>query len=357
MSSHNTISLSAALCLSAALLAPAAGAAETKAWEKKVPLNLKDLLAIQAKVQKMLPKALEATVALRAGGGSGSGVIVSKDGLVLTAGHVSGTPGRTFTVVLKDGREFKGKALGMSRQSDSGMLQILEPKNLPTVPWLKDGNPKEGDWCVSVGHPGGLQKARGLVVRVGRVIGSASRTIRTDCKLVGGDSGGPLFDLEGRVIGINSRVGGRTVDTMSGLNFHAAIDSFRKDWKDLKAGKRVGEPSTSGGYLGVFAEDHPKGAKVLEVIAGSPAEKSGLKEGDIIVEVNKKKVASKADLQKHVGAAKPDQTVKVAVERNGKKKTFDIKLTKRPSAAPPRRSTPPKKDEDKDDPKDNEKDE
>ena len=75
----------------------------------------------------------------------------------------------------------------------------------------------------------------------------------------------------------------------------------------------------------MFAEDHPKGAKVLEVIAGSPAEKSGLKEGDIIVEVNKKKVASKADLQKHVGAAKADQTVKVIVERAGKKKTFDIK--------------------------------
>lgn len=341
--------MGAALGLAVALPAPAVEAAETKAWEKKVPLNVKDLLAIQDKVQQMLPEAMEATVALRAGGGSGSGVIVSQDGLVLTAGHVSGTPGRTFTVVLKDGREFKAKALGMSRLSDSGMVQILEPKDLPTVSWLKNGNPKAGDWCVSVGHPGGLQKARGLVVRVGRVIRNDSRTIRTDCKLVGGDSGGPLFDLEGRVIGINSRVGGNSVDTMSGLNFHAAIAAFRKEWKNLKAGKRVGVPSTTGGYLGVFAEDHDKGAMILEVIAGSPAEKAGLKENDIIVEVNKKKVGSKADLQKHVGAAEPDQTVKVVVERNGKKKTFDIKLTKRPSAAPPRRSTPPKKDEDKND--------
>ena len=109
-------------------------AAEKKAWDKEAPENTADLLAIQKQVQKVLPKAMAATVTLQMGGSSGSGVVVNKEGLVLTAGHVSGRPGRAVTIILNDGRRLKGKALGKVDKDDSGMVQITDPPDdLPIV--------------------------------------------------------------------------------------------------------------------------------------------------------------------------------------------------------------------------------
>ncbi|HCE06744.1 MAG TPA: hypothetical protein DEQ62_10470, partial [Verrucomicrobiales bacterium] len=108
------------------------------AWEKEAPETVADLLAIQKQVQKVLPKCMAATVTLQMGGSSGSGVVVNKEGLVLTAGHVSGKPGRAVKIILADGRELKGKALGMNGKTDSGLVQITDPpKDLPVIEYDK----------------------------------------------------------------------------------------------------------------------------------------------------------------------------------------------------------------------------
>ena len=131
------------------------------AWEKEVPESIADLLAIQKQVQGVLKKCMAATVTLQMGGSSGSGVIVNKDGLVLTAGHVSGRPGRAVTVVLADGRRLKGKALGAHKGSDSGMVRITDPPdNLPLVDFdqSKDKLPKMGNGVSRWETPVGLTR-------------------------------------------------------------------------------------------------------------------------------------------------------------------------------------------------------
>src|SRR5262249_29460282 len=167
-----------------------------------------DLKVIQQQVRKVLDKVLPCTVGVRIGPGQGSGVVVSKDGYVLTAGHVSGPPGRPAVVILPSGKKVKAKTLGVNRGMDSGLIKITEEGEWPFAEMGKSADLKKGQWCLAVGHPGGFRPDRTPVVRLGRVVTNLKSIVHTDCTLVGGDSGGPLFDLEGKVIGIHSRIGG-----------------------------------------------------------------------------------------------------------------------------------------------------
>ena len=212
----------------------AEGVDEPKAWEKKVPENKADLLAIQAKLQAALPKAKTAVVALESGGGAGSGIIVSEDGLVLTAAHVSGKPGREVRIVLPDGRRVPAVTMGGSEISDSGMCKIKEEGKWPFVPMAEKGKAKIGDWCFALGHPGGFDEKRGIVTRIGRIINKRHSTLRTDCRLLGGDSGGPLFNLDGEVIGIHSRIA-----MSDDENFHAPIESYLEHWDLFQKGESI----------------------------------------------------------------------------------------------------------------------
>jgi len=296
--------------------------ADVPAWEKDAPETVADLIAIQKQVQTVLKKCMDATVTLQMGGSSGSGVIVDKDGLVLTAGHVSGRPGRVVTVILADGRRLKGKALGMHKGSDSGMVRITDPpKDLPIVDYKRSKSelPKVGQWCIAVGNPGGLDKDRGAVVRVGRVISRTPTTVRSDCMLLGGDSGGPLFDMTGVVIGIHSRISGA-----QDQNFHVAMPAFQKYWEAL-----IDPKSTTPAFLGVSTEDNDKGALVLEVHEDSPADKSGLKKDDIIQKVNDKEIKSAVGLTEVIRAFRPDTKVKIKLLRDGKEKELDVTLGSR----------------------------
>jgi len=296
--------------------------ADVPAWEKDAPETVADLIAIQKQVQTVLKKCMDATVTLQMGGSSGSGVIVDKDGLVLTAGHVSGRPGRVVTVILADGRRLKGKALGMHKGSDSGMVRITDPpKDLPIVDYKRSKSelPKVGQWCIAVGNPGGLDKDRGAVVRVGRVISRTPTTVRSDCMLLGGDSGGPLFDMTGVVIGIHSRISGA-----QDQNFHVAMPAFQKYWEAL-----IDPKSTTPAFLGVSTEDNDKGALVLEVREDSPADKSGLKKDDIIQKVNDKEIKSAVGLTEVIRAFRPDTKVKIKLLRDGKEKELEVTLGSR----------------------------
>lgn len=176
-------------------------------------------LAIQKQVETIQPTLTRSTVAIFAGGGFGSGVIVTPDGIVLTAAHViSGQQGRRMQVTLEDGRSFPATYLGADKQSDLGIIQIANAKNLPTVPIGDSATLRSGQWIVATGHPLGRRPGRPPVLRLGRVFTTSEmettrrdrQRIATDATLLNGDSGGPLFDLNGRVVGIHSMItGGR----------------------------------------------------------------------------------------------------------------------------------------------------
>lgn len=290
-----------------------------------------DFQAIQDRIQKMLKPAMAAAVQVRSGGAAGSGVIISEDGLVLTAGHVSATPGRSFKVLLNDGRELDAISLGNSTLTDSGMLQIQKPDKLPVAKLSGRTQPTLGEWCVAIGHPNGLDRQRGAVVRLGRIITISRSTLRTDCKLLGGDSGGPLYDLDGQVIGIHSRIY-ITPDS----NFHVAALSFHDEWTALKESQIVKSLKLEErGYLGVLTEPNAKGARVVEVVENSPAA-GKLKIGDIVTRFEDKVILTNADLNQFISLTSHSKNVKLSVQRDGKPVALEVQLARRPETVPPK---------------------
>lgn len=198
--------------------------------------SLQDLRAIEQHVEKVLKKVMPSVVGIRVGPGQGSGVIIKADGTVLTAGHVSGKPSQTAVIILPNGKAMKGTTLGQNKGIDSGMAKIAEGDNYPFVEMGDSASLRPGQWVIAIGHPGGFRKNRTPVVRVGRVLVANSFLIRTDCALVGGDSGGPLFDMQGRVVGIHSRIGGAAITE----NVHVPVNTFRDTWDKLAAGESWG---------------------------------------------------------------------------------------------------------------------
>ena len=197
-----SLSLGAAALLAGSLAFPSASFAD----------SLKER---QVKVNDVVAKTRPTVVAILSGNGSGSGVIVSGDGLILTAAHVvdaaalgkAAKASGEVSIVLPDGREVKGKVLGRDRTRDAAMVQILEGKDWPHVELASPKEIKEGEWCIAMGHPGGFDPQRGAPVRVGRLWQTNEKAFyRSDCTVSGGDSGGPLFDLEGKLIGIHSSI-------------------------------------------------------------------------------------------------------------------------------------------------------
>ena len=266
--------------------------------DKKVP-NAKDLIAIQELLQKNVAKARAATVCIQLGQGSGSGVIVNEDGLILTAAHVSAGVNKDLTVVMEDGKKYKARSLGLHSETDAAMIQITDKGKFPFVEIepakeRENASTKLGDWVFSLGHSGGFDKARGSGLRLGRLVRIADNTIQSDCTLIGGDSGGPLFDLNGTLIGIHSRVGGVTE-----INLHVPIHVFHTFWDDMVNEKFIGEgpfakkPKKGGAFIGIAVEKVEQGLKITDVDEEAAAGKAGVKIGDILTEVNGKKIADK----------------------------------------------------------------
>lgn len=290
------------------------------AFLKRAPTSVADLKAIEAHVQRIVPKLQAATVGVRSGRAQGSGVVISSDGYVLTAGHVSGKANRKVRLIFPDGKSVDGITLGAYNSADAGLMKITTPGNWPHVPVGELKDIDVGDWCLAMGHPGGFRKGRPPVVRLGRVIRRSLRTIHTDAVLVGGDSGGPLFDMHGRVIGINSRIGRSTT-----FNFHASIGAFSAKWDRMAKGEVWGSRGRRP-VMGVNGENHPKGCKVTDVPEGYPAEKAGIKVGDIITKFQGQNLKSFNDLI--VAVAKMDAGDKVSVEilRGDQTLTITMKL-------------------------------
>src|SRR5262245_25857950 len=296
---------------------PAPPAAVTKA----LPESIDDLKAFQKQVREVIDKVIPCTVCLQVGGASGSGVIVSEDGLILTAGHVSGEPGRKIKVILHDGRRVDGITLGRWSQIDSGMAQITTDGTWPYAELGVSKDLKAGQWCIATGHPGGIKKDRPPVVRVGRISFGNDNLIQSDCTLVGGDSGGPLFDMSGKVIGIHSRIGNPLT-----ANIHVPVDTYRDTWDQLVKSERIGETPV---WLGVKADVDSKNCKLGEITKDSPAEKAGLKAGDVITRFAGKDVGSYQDMVKLLQKQKPGDEVALELKRGDETKELRLTLGKR----------------------------
>ena len=271
--------------------------------------------------------------------GIGSGFIISQDGYILTNAHV--VNGATeVDVKLTDRREFKAKVVGSDSRTDIALLKI-DADRLPT---LKIGDPskvKVGQWVVAVGSPFGFQNSvtAGIVSAKSRSLPDSGYVpfIQTDVAVNPGNSGGPLFDLNGEVIGINSQIYSRTGGYM-GLSFAIPIDvAMHVEGQLQKYGK------VSHGRLGVtiqevdqnlaesFALKKTQGALVASVEDGSPAARAGVKSGDVILAFDGKDVDRSSTLPLLVGEMKPGQVAKMKIWRDGSERTVSVTVGAAPS--------------------------
>ncbi len=199
------------------------GLAEAPVILESTPRSVQDLMMLEKKLKEVLPKVLPALVCIQLKDSSGSGAIVTESGEIYSAAHVVNPVGTTFKIVMQDGTELAGKTSHYDADSDAGIAIVTEeklPQPLPTVPRAKE-LPEIGEWVFALGHGGGLDKARGPMVRLGRVVSLKGGVIKSDCKLIRGDSGGPLFNLRGELLGAHSRVGTSLED-----NVHLPMSMF-----------------------------------------------------------------------------------------------------------------------------------
>ena len=203
-----------------------------------------DLAEVQRRLMASTAKALASTVGMRVNRSVvGSGVVVSSDGLVLTAGHVTSEAGLDVEFWFPDGKRARGKTLGVCKWADAGMAKITDPGPWPHSPMAEANRFAVDDWVFAFGHPLGLIVNRPPPLRFGRIMQLQPDTVHSDCCIVVGDSGGPLFDLDGNVIGINSRISG--IDERPDLTYHVSINVFREYYDRLLAGE-VWETDASG---------------------------------------------------------------------------------------------------------------
>ena len=318
--------------LTCLLLVPArAEVARPVVNDKKAPEGRHDLEAIQKHLVGALPASRKATVCIDLGEGSGSGVVISPDGLILTAAHVTGGVGKEFTVIFEDGKKVKAESLGLVADTDAAMARITEEGSWPYVEVDRGDTSKLGDWVFSLGHSGGFDKERGVNVRLGRLVHVKEDTVQSDCSLIGGDSGGPLFDLTGKLIGIHSRVGLRTPE-----NLHVPVREFLKNWDGMLKSEFIGEgpfakkPEKGKGFLGLGTTARAEGGlKVDKVGRESPAEKAGLKEGDVILKMDGVELTTKEQFQELLKEKAPDDRVALELLRGGKTETLTLRLGER----------------------------
>ena len=371
-----------------------------------LPKSLDQIKAMEARVKSLSERVKDATVSIRMRGGQGTGVVVSSDGVILTAAHVIGRPRQMALITFRDGSRASAITLGVEAKKDSGMLKVLamlpdpvtdeesdidedtesedtdegtdeaestaddktnldedadsepsdsddeavdptesddddadapdstgssedksaidyvakafENEDLPMFDYLDMGVSQQlndGQWVVAVGHPGGLDEERGMVLRVGRIINQRDTALRSDCTLVGGDSGGPLVDMNGNVIAIHSRIGGRIQD-----NIHVPVDVFSDTWDKLSQGLKIGER----GKLGLSMNSDSN--IVSRVVVKGPADKAGINVGDIITAVNAKRVSNKQEFAKALKGSVPYEKVNVTVKRGSREVDLEVML-------------------------------
>ncbi len=271
--------------------------------------------------------------------GEGSGFIVSKDGYILTNSHVVGNV-NSITVKLKDGRQFNNaKVIGSDPDSQVALIKI-EGENFPVLEMGDSSKIQIGDWAVAVGNPFGLidTVTVGVISAVGRSnvgIAEYEDFIQTDAAINPGNSGGPLLDIDGKAIGINTAILSESGGFM-GIGFAIPINMARDIEEQLIKTGRV-----TRGYIGIYIQDLTpelagsfnlkanEGVVITEVAPGSPAEKAGLKAGDIILELNGRKMLSSSTLRNDVAMVKPGAKVNLLIYRDGKETPISVTIAEK----------------------------
>ncbi len=286
------------------------------------PKSLKDIQLLEKRVQSVLKKVAPATVSVS----GGSGVVISKDGLILTVQHVSRTPGRNVRVTFPNGKTARAVTLGGYAGVDGAMMKITDEGQWPHVEMGESKSLKDGQWCVAVGFPVSFDRGKQPPIRLGRVLRKSQTVLMTDCTIMGGDSGGPLFDLNGRVIGIHSRV-----NSSLSRNIHVPVDVFTTYWSRFLASeswssRRGSRTTTNRGYLGVRRAENSDEAVVDSLIKDGAAEKGGIKVGDKIIEFDGQAIKNFTELQLAIRKKKARDRVSVKVLRDGKEHLLRVRL-------------------------------
>ena len=264
----------------------------------------------------------------------GSGFIISADGVILTNAHVV-RDAKDVTVKLTDRREFRAKVLGSDPKTDVAVLKI-DAKDLPTVPLGNTRDLKVGEWVLAIGSPFGFENSvtAGVVSAKGRSLPDDSFVpfIQTDVAVNPGNSGGPLFNTRGEVVGINSQIYSHT-GGYQGLSFAIPIELATKVKEQIIAtGKAsharlgVAIQEVNQTFADSFKLDKPEGALVSAVDTDSPADKAGLKSGDVIRKVNGQPIVASGDLPALIGAASPGDKVTLEIWRQGKREELTARL-------------------------------
>lgn len=272
----------------------------------------------------------------------GSGFIISPDGYILTNHHVVNNADEII-VKLTDRRELVAKLIGSDARTDIALLKV-QATGLPSVTIGSPNDLKVGEWVLAIGSPFGFDQSvtAGIVSAKGRSLpgGNYVPFIQTDVAINPGNSGGPLFNMDGKVVGINSQIYSRTGGFM-GLSFAIPMDVAMNVVDQIKKGGKA-----SHGWLGVQIQDvtrqlaesfgmkKPQGALVSKIIPNSPAEKAGLQIGDIITEFNGQAIEKSADLPPLVGMTPINQEAKLTIIRQGDTETIGFKVGLLPDEEP-----------------------
>jgi len=269
----------------------------------------------------------------------GSGFIISSDGYILTNNHmVEGA--EKVEIELADDRKFTAEIIGADRDSDVAVVKI----DAASLPFLELGNSdtlEVGEWVLAIGNPLGLSHTvtAGIVSAKGRSgfgLATLENFIQTDAAINFGNSGGPLINLDGKVIGINTAIYGSSGNI--GIGFAIPVNMAKHVYEQL-----IQSGTVERGFLGVMPNDldpeaaevfglkDAKGVAISEVTEGSAAEKAGLRLNDVVLELDGEPVESADSFRNRIAMLKPGEKVKLLVWRDGKRRTFDVKLDKRPS--------------------------
>ncbi len=266
----------------------------------------------------------------------GSGFIISEDGYIVTNNHVVSKADK-IDVILKGGKHaYRAKVIGTDPETDLALLKIDVKKKLPYLKFGDSDKMRPGDWVIAIGNPFGLDHTvtAGIISAKGRVIGEGpyDNFLQTDASINPGNSGGPLLNMKGEVIGINTAI----VASGQGIGFAIPSNMAKKVIYQLKKYRKV-----KRGWLGITIQDvdentakalglsKPQGALVASVLKGQPAEKAGIKVGDVIIALNGHPIKNSRDLTIQVGALRPGSEAKVTIWRNGEIKDIWVKLGER----------------------------